>query len=147
MVKSIIRPGIIVTLFVALIQVTSAEGDELYFIDAHSQVDNKVVPLQKVISIMKQGGVSHTILSTRGKLKGKALLSFASQYPEHITPALRTKGRPYETGQPNITRSLSGKLQAAGSPLWRRSFFITHRRAIRLQSMWSIQRMIEFARR
>jgi len=31
--KDVIRSGIIITLFVALIQVTSAEGDELYFID------------------------------------------------------------------------------------------------------------------
>jgi hypothetical protein len=92
--KCIIRSGIIITLFVALIQITHAEGDELYFVDAHSQVDHKVVPLKKVKSIMEQGGVSHTILSARGKLTGKNLLAFASQYPEHITPAERTKGGP-----------------------------------------------------
>ena len=110
MVKGVIRSGFIVTIFVALLQVTSAEGDELYFVDAHSQVDHKVVPLQTVISLMKQGGISHTILSARGKLKGKALQAFASQYPEHITPAVRTKGKPYDTGSPKYYRTLKAQV-------------------------------------
>ena len=108
--KCIIRSGIIITLFVALIQVTHAEGDELYFVDAHSQVDHKVVPLKKVKSIMEQGGVSHTILSARGKLTGKNLLAFASQYPEHITPAVRTKGGPYEAGSAKYYKALKAQV-------------------------------------
>jgi len=112
--KDVIRSGIIITLFVALIQVTSAEGDELYFIDAHSQVDHKVVPLQKVISITKQGGVSHTILSARGKLKGNSLRAFASQYPEYITPAIRTKGRPYATGSAKYYEKLEAQVASGG---------------------------------
>jgi len=108
--KGIIRSGIIIILFVALIQVTPAEGDELYFIDAHSQVDHKVVPLKKVISIMKQGGVSHTILSARGKLTGKDLLAFASQYPDYITPAVRTKGGPYEAGSAKYYKALKAQV-------------------------------------
>ena len=110
MVKGVIKSGIIVTIFVALLQVTSAEGVELYFIDAHSQVDHKVVPLQKVISLMKQGGVHHTILSARGKLKGKALQVFASQHPEHITLAVRTKGKPYDTGSPKYYKALKAQV-------------------------------------
>ncbi len=96
MFNGMIRPGIFITLFMILINVTSVRSDDLYFIDAHSQVDHEVAPLNKVISIMKQNNVSHTILSARGKQKGNALLSLASHYPEHITPAIRTKGRPYE---------------------------------------------------
>lgn len=120
--KDVIRSGIIVTIFVALLQVTGAEGDELYFVDAHSQVDHKVVPLQKVISLMKQGGVNHTILSARGKLTGKALRAFASKYPEHITPAVRTKGKPYDTGSPKYYKALkaqvaSGKYSAIAEVL------------------------------
>jgi hypothetical protein len=110
MLKGVIRSGIIVTIFVALLQVTSAEGDEFYFIDAHSQVDHKVVPLQTVISLMKQGGVSHTILSARGKLKGKPLQAFASQYPEHITLAVRSKGKPYDTGSPKYYKTLKAQV-------------------------------------
>ena len=50
--KGVVSSGIIIILIIALIQLTSAAGDELYFIDAHSQVDHKVVPLNKVISLM-----------------------------------------------------------------------------------------------
>jgi hypothetical protein len=34
--KGVIRSGIIIILFIALIQLTSAAGEELYFIDADS---------------------------------------------------------------------------------------------------------------
>lgn len=47
------------------------QADELYFIDAHSQVDHKVVPLDSVISVIEKGEVRHTMLSARGKLQGK----------------------------------------------------------------------------
>ena len=112
MTKSSIRQGCIITLFLVLIQVISARANELYFIDAHSQVDDEVVPLQMVISIMKQGGVSHTILSARGKLKDKSLLAFASQYPAQITPALRTKGRHYEAGSSKYYEMLERKVDS-----------------------------------
>ena len=108
--KAIIRSGIIITLFVALIQVTHAEGEDLYFIDAHSQVDHNVVPLKRVISIMEQGGVINTILSARGKLKGKDLLAFASLYPEHILPAVRTKGAFYEAGSAKYYKALKAQV-------------------------------------
>ena len=108
--KAIIRSGIIITLFVALIQVTHAEGEDLYFIDAHSQVDHNVVPLKRVISIMEQGGVINTILSARGKLTGKDLLAFASLYPEHILPAVRTKGAPYEAGSAKYYKALKAQV-------------------------------------
>ncbi|MFC1886916.1 hypothetical protein ACFLZM_07660 [Thermodesulfobacteriota bacterium] len=58
----VIRSGIIFTLLISLIHAISARGDEFYFIDAHSQVDHKVVPLQKVISIMKQGGAAKAVV-------------------------------------------------------------------------------------
>ena len=112
MLKIAIRSGIIVTLFVALIQTTIVRGDEIYFIDAHSQVDQNVAPLEKVLSIMKQGAVRHTILSARGKQKSKALLSFASRYPEQITPAIRTKGRAYETGSTKYYENLKRQVES-----------------------------------
>jgi len=98
MMKIIFSLGITTALLAVLTLVTSVCGNELYFIDAHSQVDHKVVPLLKIISIMKQSGVSHTILSARGKLKGKDLLAFTAEYSEYVTPAARTKGKTYETG-------------------------------------------------
>lgn len=80
------------------------------------------MPLNTVISFMEQGGVTRTILSARGKLQGKALLEFAAQYPERITPAVRTKGSPYESGTPEYYKAikaqvLSGKYSAIAEVL------------------------------
>jgi len=96
--KGSIKARLIVTIFVALLHVTSAKGDDLYFIDAHSQVDHNVFPLNKVISLMEDAGVRQTILSTRGDLKGKPLLMLSKENPGRVTPALRTKGKPYDIG-------------------------------------------------
>lgn len=122
MVKGINRSGAIVILFITLTYAIYAHGEELYFIDAHSQVGHKVVPLRTIISLMKQGGVSHTILTTRGKLKGKDLVKFASKHRNYITPAVRTKGKPYDTGSPKYYKMLkaqvlSGKYSAIAETL------------------------------
>ena len=63
-------------------------------IDAHSQVDHHV-NLEKVIELMNQAGVKHTILSTRGKVTPEHLIDFANKYKNRITPAVRTKGKFY----------------------------------------------------
>jgi hypothetical protein len=92
------------------IKANSAEKDPLYFIDAHSQVDQKVVPLEKVVSLMEETGVRHTILSTRGKLKGKDLLVFSSKHRDKIIPAVRTKGKSYEVGSPKYYKKLKAQI-------------------------------------
>lgn len=98
MINIVVKTQIITTFWVALIHVTSVSGNKLYFIDAHSQVDHNVVPLHKVISLMENEGVRQTILSTRGNLKGAPLLRLSREDPGRITPALRSKGKPYDTG-------------------------------------------------
>jgi len=76
----------------------NVDADELYFIDAHSQIDHKVLPLNKIISLMNRAGVRQTILSARGNLKGKTLLKLSKENSGRIMPAVRTKGKPYDTG-------------------------------------------------
>jgi len=75
-----------------------ANADELYFIDAHSQVDHNVVPLNKIIPLIDRAGVHQTILSARGNLKGKTLLKLSNENPGQVMPAIRTKGKPYDKG-------------------------------------------------
>ena len=58
--------GIVAAMLLLLAQPLKA--GELYFIDAHSQVDEKV-DLNDVLALMQQAGVRHTILSARGKRK------------------------------------------------------------------------------
>ena len=52
--------------------------------------------LERVIELMDEGGVASTILSTRGTVTPEELVSFASNYPGRIIPAVRTKGQVYE---------------------------------------------------
>ena len=107
-----ITPRIFAALSFALmlIYTVSVQANELYFIDAHSQVDHTVIPLNTVISLMEQNGVTHTILSARGKLQGKALLEFAGRHPDRIIPAVRTKGDPYESGSPEYYKALKAQV-------------------------------------
>ncbi len=78
---------------------STATASEIPIIDAHSQVDHKI-DLEKVIRLMDKGGVSRTILSTRGKVTPNQLISFASRHPDRITPSVRTKGYPYARNDP-----------------------------------------------
>jgi hypothetical protein len=75
-----------------------------------SQVDHNVIPLQTIISLMEQGGVIHTILSARGKLKGNDRIKFSSLYRDKITPAVRTKGKPYGSGSPKYYKMLNAQV-------------------------------------
>jgi len=70
------------------------EVPEIPIIDAHSQVCPENI--DKVIQLMDQGGVACTILSsgmtsTIGIVTPEELVSFASNYPGRIIPAVRTK--------------------------------------------------------
>lgn len=108
--KGLIGSRIIIIVFITLIHAKNMYGDELYFIDAHSQVDHNVIPLQTIISLMNQGGVSHTILSARGKLKGNDLIKFSSKYHNQITPAVRTKSKHYGAGSPKYYKMLNAQV-------------------------------------
>ncbi len=82
-------------------------------IDAHSQVDH-FVELEEVIELMNKGGVSHTILGMRGRVKPKNLIAFAGRHPGRITPAVRTKGWAYVEDRPKYYRSLEKQLRMPG---------------------------------
>ena len=101
---------ILLIVFFALISWLNANANELYFIDAHSQVDHNVVPINKVISLMDSADVSQTILSTRGNLKGKTLLGLSNENPGRIIPAVRTKGKPYDTASKKYYEILSKQI-------------------------------------
>jgi predicted TIM-barrel fold metal-dependent hydrolase len=71
------------------------KASEIPIIDAHSQVPHRYEEIEQVIQLMDQGGVARTILSSRGPVTPKQLVSFASKYPGRIIPAVRTKKRLY----------------------------------------------------
>lgn len=98
-----------------------ANGRELYFVDAHSQIDHQV-DQSKVIDLMDQSGVYHTILSARGELMGSELIAFSQANRTRITAAVRTKGGPYSKGSreyyTNLNKQMaSGKYRAMAEVL------------------------------
>mgnify|MGYP000152096672 FL=1 len=99
--------GIVAAMLLLLAQPLKA--GELYFIDAHSQVDEKV-DLNDVLALMQQAGVRHTILSARGKRKGSDLVAVASRHASQITPAVRSKGAPFAEGSPKYFRMLDAQV-------------------------------------
>lgn len=73
---------------------------DIPIIDAHSQCCPE--NLDQVIPLMDSGGVTCTILSSgvtskRGIVSPEELVSFASNYPGRIIPAVRIKVREYES--------------------------------------------------
>ncbi|MBT8351113.1 MAG: amidohydrolase [Deltaproteobacteria bacterium] len=96
--NSVIKKILLIAFILSQFGSLEANANELYFIDAHSQVDHTVVPINKIISLMDSVGVRHTILSARGNLKGKTLLRFTKENTGRVIPAVRTKGKPYDKG-------------------------------------------------
>jgi predicted TIM-barrel fold metal-dependent hydrolase len=72
-------------------------AESLYFIDAHSQIDNRV-DVKTVIQILERGGVKRTILSSTLGASQDEVRRLARQDPGRIIPAVRTKG--YMTNRP-----------------------------------------------
>ena len=69
------------------------ERPDLYFIDAHSQIDHKVGGVDVVLKRMSTNNVTTTLLSTRGKRSWRDILDWSSKYPTKIAPLIRSKGK------------------------------------------------------
>lgn len=67
-----------------------ASEKELYFIDAHSQMDVRVSQ-DTIIELMDNNGVYRTILTSRRGRKPKEIIEFSEAFPERIIPSLATK--------------------------------------------------------
>lgn len=83
---------------------------EVPMIDAHSQAD-EYISLNEILSLMKEAGVSRTILAPRDQRRPEELLAFAARHPNTITPAVRTKGDAYMKGPKEFDRFLSKQVQ------------------------------------
>jgi hypothetical protein len=68
-----VKKVLLIVLVFMLSGLLTANANELYFIDVHSQVYQNVVPFNKIISLMDDAGVHQTILSTRRNLKEGAI--------------------------------------------------------------------------
>ena len=66
-------------------------NNQLYFIDAHSQLDHKSGGIKVVIERMSENNVKKTLLAGRSKMSWSDILKFSDEYPNKIIPLLRTK--------------------------------------------------------
>lgn len=108
-----ISPLAVIGLCAGLVIDTARVAAEIPMIDAHSQTDH-LVDLERVITLMDRAGVRRTILSARGRLKGRDLLDFAARHPGRITPAVRTKSLRYVENHPKYYQGLEKQLRAPG---------------------------------
>lgn len=71
---------------------------ELPIIDAHSQADTQI-DFEEILELMDEARVARTILALRGRTKPGDLISFAARHADRITPAVRSKGGPYNKNE------------------------------------------------
>ena len=113
--------------------VSTVHAQELYFIDAHSQVDHDV-DAKTIIANMNAAGVRRSILSVRNR-SPKFVIQLSKQYPEQLVPPVTTKmwGYIFDSKKPHkkYYKALqgqvrSGKFRAMSEVLERDRIRLTH---------------------
>jgi predicted TIM-barrel fold metal-dependent hydrolase len=100
-----------VSLSLYSVATVGAAQQELYFIDAHSQVD-ETVDLKEVISLMDQAGVQYTILSAVRSRSSEDIVHFSKQYPHRIIASVRTKGQAYNENDRHYYKALKRDVES-----------------------------------
>lgn len=108
--KKVTTCGLVFSLFF-LLWSTYAYGKEIYFVDAHSQVDHNI-KLDSIVALMKEAGIQKTILSARGKRKPGEIAILAETYPDQIVASVRTKSRHYKLNTNKYYKKLSAQLNS-----------------------------------
>jgi len=83
---------------------------DLYFVDAHSQMPKGLDP-DKIIPLMDQAGVRHTILSARNDRPPQDVADFAAEHPDRITAAVRSKGKAFNKGSPKFGKLINQQVK------------------------------------
>jgi predicted TIM-barrel fold metal-dependent hydrolase len=112
----------VVVIFFGLLSVPVRGGDvgvsqpvaaqELYFVDAHSQVDEDVSDLELIIRRMDAAGVYRTILAARSGRKPGEVADFAKRHPQRIVPSVRTKSNAFDKNPGNWRKSVQAQLNS-----------------------------------
>lgn len=85
---------------------------ELYFIDAHSQVDEDVSDLDLIIRRMDAAGVYRTILAARSGRKPGEVADFGTRHPQRIVPSVRTKSDAFDKNPAKWRKSVQAQLNS-----------------------------------
>jgi len=89
---------------------TSAEMDDLYFVDAHSQLA-RGVDIKTIMPLMDQAGVWHTILSAYSDRSPQEVAFFADEHPQRLTAAIRSKGKDFRNNSQRFPKLLNLQLK------------------------------------
>jgi len=89
--------SLIFALFTGLTQ-----ADDLYFVDAHSQIDQEVEDISLVLKRMNENNVQKTILSARGKRHDSDIVRLARNSGGRVIASIRTKGGKYTQDKPRF---------------------------------------------
>lgn len=87
-------------------------ASELYFIDAHSQVDHNVEDLELIIRRMDEAGVYRTILAARSGRAPEEVAAFAEAHSDRIVAAVRTKSGAYNKNKRKYYKKLRKQLRS-----------------------------------
>ncbi|UCH54138.1 MAG: amidohydrolase family protein [Pseudomonadota bacterium] len=85
---------------------------QLYFVDAHSQVDEEVSDLGLIVRRMDAAGVYRTILAARSGRKPGEVADFAAQHPQRIVPAVRTKSGAFDKNPANWRKFVQAQVNS-----------------------------------
>lgn len=86
--------------------VTAGDSTNLYFVDAHSQIDQKLDDINIVLRRMEENGVRTTILAARGGREDSDIVRLARKSDGRVVAAIRTKGGKYARDKPQFYRKL-----------------------------------------
>lgn len=102
----------IVGFFLSLTANSNSVAGELYFIDAHSQIDQNIENLDLIIQRMDAAGVYRTILDARSGRKQGEIASFAQKHSQRIIPAVRTKSGAYNKNHPKYYKKMRKQIES-----------------------------------
>jgi len=91
--------------------INAEENRDLYFIDAHSQIDHKVSGVDVVLKRMTANNVRITLLAARGKRSWRDILYWSSEYPTRIEPLIRSKGKHYQNNSPKYYKNVRKQIE------------------------------------
>lgn len=97
---SVARSTAFAALATCCLVLLAASAGELYFVDAHSQIDHKVGDINLVLKRMEENGVRKTLLAARGQREDRDIVRLARKSGGMVIASIRTKGGKYTKGKP-----------------------------------------------
>ena len=99
------------TLISLLFSIPVTHSSELYFIDAHSQVDEGI-ELEELLQRMHGAGINKSILSSRRRRSAFDVADWAESHPSKIIPSIRVKGKHYSKDTPKFYKKIKKRVNS-----------------------------------